>query len=114
MLVVCGAEIFQLPLDDILAFIGNFSLFFLERVLDLALGLRRHDDVQPVFRRPLLAGCDDLDLVAAAELMTDRYELMVDLCADALNTDRAVDRKSEVQRSGADGSIFTSPRGVYT
>src|SRR6185312_17487627 len=81
----------------------DLPLLILERILDLAFSFSRYYDAQPVFAGFLFARCDDLDLVAAAQLVADGDQLMVDLCADALFADGAVDGKGKIQRRGPDG-----------
>src|SRR5262249_47438952 len=102
MLRKSRAHSFQLFLQCVFSFFRNFSLFFFQRVFDLALCLGSNHKSQPVLRRFLLIACDDLDLVAAAQFLTDRYEFMIELSTDAFYSDRTMNRKCKVQRRRAD------------
>jgi hypothetical protein len=59
----------------------DFFRILIQDVPDLVLRARCRHIIKPVDRRFLVWRCDDLDLVAALELVVELDELAVDLCA---------------------------------
>ena len=72
---------------------------------DARLGARRLHQLEPVLRRRLVRGGDDLDRVAALQLVAQRHELAVDARAGAVVPDLGVDAVGEVDHRGADGEV---------
>ena len=81
------------------------ELFFIE-IADLRLRLRGLDDLEPVAAGALavLLG-DDLDEIARIQLVIQRHDAAIDLRADALIADRAVNAIGKVNRRRAAGQI---------
>src|SRR5258708_6786298 len=114
MLIVGRPEIFQLALNDIFSLIRYLPFLLFQGILDLGFGLGGHYDINPVFIGFLLAGSDDLHLVAAAQLMTDGDQFVIDLGPDGLHPDGAMDGKGKIQRGGPYRQHLHIPfRGVY-
>ena len=85
-----------LAADDII-----FFKLFLKPLIDLVLGLRALDDIQPVpARSPGILGCQDLDPVAVLDLVIDIDKLPVYPGADHLIAHRAVDGVGKIHRCG--------------
>src|SRR5204863_6129729 len=81
--------------------LGVLARLLLEPLLDLVARARRLDQRQPVARRAALAlAGEDLDDVAALELVVERDDLAVDARADAAMADLRVDLVGEVERRG--------------
>src|SRR6058998_3582999 len=92
----------QLPLQQALAQLqAPLGLFHPQPVLDLVLGSRGPDELQPVPMRRLRGGRDDLDRVPAAELIFERHHLAVDLGAATVIADLSVDGIREIDGRGA-------------
>ena len=72
------------------------ALLDLDPVADALLRARGRDDLQPVLARGLAGRGDDLDRVAALQLVLERDELAVDARAGAVLADLRVDAVREV------------------
>ena len=89
------------------AALGVLAALALEQGADLVARAAGAHQREPVARRAaLLLGGQDLDDVAAVELVVQRHDLAVDLGADAAVPDVGVDRVGEVERGRAGGEVL--------
>ena len=96
---VVAAELpLQQPLPDLQTPLG---LLHAKPVLDLVLGPRRLDELQPVTMRHLAGSRRDLDRVAASELILERHHFAVDLGPVAVVADLGVNGVRKVDRRRA-------------
>ena len=95
----------QVLLEQVAAgVLGVLARLRLEPLPDLVARARRLDHRQPVARGAALAlGGEDLDDVAAAQLVVQRHDLAVHARADAAVADLGVHLVGEVQRRRAGG-----------
>ena len=93
---------FSEPLPEfVFAFQRLDAFLFVEGRPNFGPGAGGHHVLQPVLFGDLLAGGDDLDLVAAAQRLTQRDKFVVHLGANALRPHFGVDAEGKVQRGGA-------------
>ena len=96
----------QVALQDLLADRDRaLALLPLDVRPDARLGARRLHQLEPVLRRRLVRGGDDLDRVAALQLVAQRHELAVDARAGAVPADLRVDAVREVDHRRADREV---------
>ena len=69
------------------------------------LALPRGYRVQPLGLGTGIVGRDDFDLVAAVELRSQRFDLVVDLRSDGVVADLGVNLVGEIQCGGAEGQF---------
>src|SRR5688572_27346337 len=89
---------FELSLQSVLALVSDILFFFLQCIFYTTPCLSSNHETQPVFRRLLFIARDDLHLVTASQLMTDRDQLVIHFCTNGLHTNSTVDTKSKIKR----------------
>ena len=94
--------VFDKPvIQCLLAFLLYLPTLSSEHSLYFALCLCRGHEINPCGLHMLGVGSENLDLIAALELMTQRHKLMVDLCANTMAAQEGMDLKSKVEDSTA-------------
>lgn len=92
-------------LEHLYASLDVVLLLALEEALDGLLGLACGYRVQPLGLGTGIVGRDDFDLVAAVELRSQRFDLVVDLRSDGVVADLGVNLVGEIQCGGAEGQF---------
>ena len=101
-------------LEHLYASLDVVLLLALEEAFDGLLGLARGYRVQPLGLGTGIVGRDDFDLVAAVELRSQRFDLVVDLRSDGVVADLGVNLVGEINAVAPKGSLRASPFGVNT
>ena len=101
-----AAEVAGIFLQKLLPhFRGFFALVQVDPLADLAAGVRRLDEAEPVAAGRVAFVGENFDHVAADDLMAQRNHLAVHFCAHALVADFGVHGISKVDWRGAAGQL---------
>ena len=92
--------LFQEILKNLETFLFRFAIHLAQASLNFAFGFGRGDIFEPFVLDLLVARRENLNLVAALEMVHERNQFMIDLGADAMRAQERVDAESKVKGGG--------------